>query len=80
MTTLLAKLLAVFGIGGKSLDTAIVMMTKLDAYLEQVEAAEDAKAKAASEAAIKANLDAEEATNKAARAKRIRSRAQDFVA
>lgn len=77
---ILANILALFGFTGKSLDKAISQMTKLDKYLEEVEALENAKVTAANAAAEKAKAEAEAATANAEKAKRIRGRAQEFVA
>lgn len=76
----LAKILALFGARGKTLDKAIKMMTQLDSYLEEVEALEKKNAIEA-EAQIRVLAEAaQEAADKAERAARIRERAKEFVA
>lgn len=77
---LFARILASLGFGGKTLDKAISLMTKLDSYLEEVEALEKAKAEAAAEAVRKASEDKIAAEQNANRAARIRDRAKEFVA
>jgi L-fucose mutarotase/ribose pyranase (RbsD/FucU family) len=66
-------------ISGKTLDKAINRMVALDAYLEEVEALEKAKAEKADEAISKALSNKTTANANAARAARIRERAQEFV-
>lgn len=77
---LFARILAALGFGGKTLDKAIALMTKLDTYLEEVESLEKAKADAAAEAIRKASEDKLAAEQNANRASRIRDRAKEFVA
>lgn len=68
------------GFTGKTLDKAIQQMTKLDAYLETVEAQEK-EAAAALEAKAKAALEGSAAAvSNAERAARIRERAKEFIA
>lgn len=77
---ILTKLLRALGFTGKSLDKAIAQMSKLDAYLEQVEALEQANIKKAEDAAAKAATAGATAKDNAERAARIRARAKEFIA
>jgi hypothetical protein len=77
---ILVRILRSLGFTGKTLDKAIKQMTKLDAYLETVEAQEKEAAQKL-EAQAKAALEASTAaTNNAERAARIRERAKEFIA
>lgn len=74
------KLLRALGFTGKTLDKAIVQMSKLDTYLEQVEALEQANVEKSRAAATKALAAGEVAKDNAERAARIRARAKEFIA
>lgn len=74
------KLLRALGFTGKTLDKAIVQMSKLDTYLEKVEALEKANVEKADAAAARAVSAGEVAKDNAERAARIRARAKEFIA
>lgn len=88
---IIALILAKFGFGGKSLDKALGLLTKLDAELEAYDKAEQAKIAKAEEAVRKAEEKArtavlaaeavkEASAEDVARAARIRARVKDLAA
>lgn len=77
---IVARILALFGYGGKSLDTILSALTKLDSELEAFEAAEKAKVADLEAKVAKAKAEAAEKSEKIDRAIRVRAKAKEFVA
>ncbi|WP_189553041.1 hypothetical protein [Mesorhizobium sp. M8A.F.Ca.ET.021.01.1.1] len=80
MNAIIALLVRLRIIDGKTLDKAIKKMLAADSYLEGVEASEAAKVEKATAKIAKHETAKATAAENVARAGRIRSRVKDFVA